>query len=80
MDVFATIIVKYKELVHSPVKKIRKEMYHIIILCLRNYNTNSILYMTRFKMVMIDNYIEIFYHIYCTILASGYIDTLDWAV
>ena len=33
-------------------------MYHIIILCLRNYNTNSILYnMTRFKMVMIDIYI-----------------------
>ena len=54
-------------------------MYHIIILCLRNYNTNFILYMTRFKMVMIDNYIEILYHIYCTILASGYIDTLDWA-
>ena len=52
VDVFATIIVKYKELVHSPVKKIGKEMYHIIILCLRNCNSNS--NMTRFKMVMID--------------------------
>ena len=42
VDVFVTIIVKYKELVHSPVKEIGKEMYYIIILCLWNYNTNSI--------------------------------------